>query len=218
MFLGDVRARRIMVHKAKGRKRVYWGLVLACVLCAGCARLFGWDIHAPALLSARFHEEVTVREGRLALYITEASRVFISEDRGGRLADPQTYHIGEAFEPLAIEAFQAAFSEFVYCEIEPTDVLLKAYGIPYLAVIDITGFDNRVRLKGQSVSVMTDVYIFDADLRLCARFFAEGASDAKRVFAKRGGPEVNLNAALEKNITATVRFIHDLFAHAEEKR
>jgi hypothetical protein len=194
-------------------------VIILCLLCAcGCVRLFGWDIHAPGLLSESFYTDIQPCDRRVALYLTEKTRTYISKNKGGRLADPQTYYIGEAFEPMAVEAFAAQFSECIYCEIEPTDLLLKRYDISYLIVIDIIGFDNKVGLKGQAVSLKTNVYIFDTNMRLCARFISEGASDAQKVFAKRGGPEVNLNAAIEKNIAGTIEFLHDILPEKEEPR
>src|SRR3989338_3616206 len=84
----------------------------------GCASIFGWDIHAPGLLSHDFYEQVKPLDERLALHLPAETVHYVSQDRGGKTADPQTYHVGEAFGPMLIEAFQGAFSEFVSLEAE----------------------------------------------------------------------------------------------------
>jgi len=178
--------------------------------------LFGWDIHAPGIMSERFYEKRELINERIGLYVTEESRQYVSTNRGGKLADPQIYHIGEAFEPMSIEAFSVSCNEFVYLDVEPTNAILQQYAISDLVVIDITGFDNRVTIKGQAVALKTEVFIFDQSLSLWAHFESEGSSDAQRVFAKRGGPEVNMNAAIENNLTVTIQFINDLFTSPEK--
>lgn len=186
-------------------------LILAALLflLPGCAALFGWDIHAPGLLSNAYFTHVPAVPQRIALYIEPALSEYTSTDRGGRFADPQTYHVGEAYQPMIIEAFQHAFEEFIYLEAQPASAIMKQYGIPYLAVVEAAGFHNRVTMKGQTLELVTRVHIFNQDLEAVETFEVSGSSDAQKVFAKKGGPQVNLNAALERNITATVQHIHD---------
>lgn len=175
----------------------------------GCARLFGWDIHAPGILSQDFERRLQPVQQRVALYIDPAVWSFESKNRGGKLADPQTYHVGEAFVPMAIEAFQQGFEEFIFLEIEPTPAILKQYGIPYVTVVRIHSFGNRVTLKGQAVELVTEVAVFDQNMQSLGKLEARGSSDAQKVFAKKGGPQVNLNAAIENNVIATVQYIQD---------
>lgn len=185
----------------------------SCVLCAfvlsGCATLFGWDIHAPAVLSQRFYERVEQTPQRLALYLDPSLLTLVSQNKGGRFADPQTYHIGEAYVPVVIEAFQRGFSEFVLIEEEPTREMLAQYAIPYLVYVRLKGFENDVSLKGQVLAFETETLVFDKDLALVDRFRTSGKSDSKKVFAKKGGPQVNFNAALENNVESTVLYIQD---------
>jgi len=187
--------------------------ITACVACAltlsGCATLFGWDIHAPALLSQRFYEHVEPAPQRLALYLDPSLLKLISQNKGGRFADPQTYHIGEAYVPIAIEGFQRGFSEFILIEEEPTQQLLTQYAIPYLVYVRPKGFENDVSLKGQIVGFETETLVFDQNLLLLDRFRTSGKSDSKKVFAKKGGPQVNFNAALENNVESIVLYIQD---------
>ncbi|OQA58377.1 MAG: hypothetical protein BWY42_00087 [Candidatus Omnitrophica bacterium ADurb.Bin277] len=185
-------------------------LICAAVLLAsGCATLFGWDIHAPGVLSNRFYSRVLPQEQRIGLYLDPSLHGMISTDRGGRFADPQTYHIGEAYVPMAIEAFQQGFTEFVLIESEPTQEMLRQYAIPYLVYIKPGDFGNDVTLKGQAVSFETEVFVFDRNLGFVDRFTTTGSSDAKKVFAKKGGPQVNLNAALENNAESIALHIQD---------
>jgi len=174
-----------------------------------CAALFGWDIHAPGLLSQGYFANVQTLQHRLALYITPGFSSYTSTDRGGRFADPQTYHVGEAYQPMVIEGFQHAFEEFIYVEAEPDPAIMKQYGIPYLAVVETAEFYNRVTMKGQAVELVTRIHILNQDLETVETFEVSGSSDAQKIFSKKGGPEMNLNAALERNITATVQHIHD---------
>jgi hypothetical protein len=187
--------------------------IVACVLCvgtlSGCATLFGWDIHAPALLSQRFYERVETAPQRLALYLDPALFKLISQNKGGRFADPQTYHIGEAYIPIVIEGFQRGFSEFILIEEEPTQQVLKQYAIPYLVYVRPKGFENDVSLKGQKVAFETETFIFDTDLTLLDRVLSSGKSDSKKVFVKKGGPQVNFNAALENNVESIVLYLQD---------
>lgn len=175
----------------------------------GCATLFGWDIHAPAVLSQRFYDRVSTQDQRIGLYLAPEIPALISKNKGGRFADPQTYHIGEAYVPLLIEGFQHGFSEFILIESEPTQAMLQQYHIPYLVYIRPRIFSNDVTLKGQAVGFETDAFVFDQNLKLVDRFTTTGSSDAKKVFAKKGGPEVNLNAALENNIESMTLHIQD---------
>jgi hypothetical protein len=146
---------------------------------------------------------------RVALYFSKDLLSYQSTERGSPYADPQTFHVGEALGPLLLEAFQGAFSEFIFMEVEPSAPILKRYGVPYLAVVRIREFKNHVTMKGQAVSLATETAVFDSDLQRLARFESRGTSDARKVFAKKGGPEVNLNAALENNVSAIVQYLQD---------
>jgi len=116
-------------------------LILFCALpLSGCATFFGWDIHAPALLSQRFYEHVQPQPQRLALYLDPSLPQMTSQNKGGRFADPQTYHIGEAYIPIVIEGFQQGFSEFILMEEEPTQAVLAQYAIPYLIYLEFGTF------------------------------------------------------------------------------
>lgn len=110
---------------------------------------------------------------------------------------------------MLVEGFQTAFSEFIFLEAEPTPEILKRYQIPCLVAVRLKDFRNRVTWKGQAIAVTTESVIFDEDLRTLARFESQGVSDAKKVFAKKGGPEVNLNAALEECVAAIVQYLQD---------
>ncbi len=181
---------------------------------AGCTTLFGWDIHAPGLLSQYGVQNISPAKERLALYLSPEVLSYESKNKGGKMADPQTYHVGEAYGPMLVEAFQQGFEEFILMETEPTPAILKQYGIPHVAVVRIKDFGNRVTLKGQAVSLVTETILLDQDLNPLARFESTGTSDAKKVFAKKGGPEVNLNAAIEHNVLAIVQVLQDVFSHA----
>ncbi len=172
--------------------------------------MFGWDIHAPGLLSENFFAGVRPSAQKIALYIPEESKTYESKDRGAQTADPQTYHVGEAFEPMLIEAFQHGFEGFVSMEAEPTPEIMARYEIPYLAVVRIKGFKNEVTWKGQRLEIVTEADVMDANLRVIDRYQARGISKAQKVFAKRGGPETNLNAALENNVRAIVEHLQDV--------
>lgn len=186
---------------------------LACVLLlpflTGCAALFGWDIHAPGILSPQFAREIVEVDKRVALYLPPQLTSYRSTDKGGRFADPQTYHVGEAYTPMLIEGFQSAFREFVFVETEPTPELMKQYGIHYLVVVGIKSFGNRVTLKGQALGLNTETVVYDPNLNPVLYFESTGSSDQQKVFAKKGGPEVNLNAALERNIIALLQYLQD---------
>ncbi|MFC1808917.1 hypothetical protein ACFL3D_02190 [Candidatus Omnitrophota bacterium] len=188
--------------------------LLILLLFSGCATLFGWNIHAPGLLSNKFYTEVNSFDSRIALYIPQHLTTFISEDKGGTLADPQTYYVGEAFSPMLLESFQHTFSEFVFMEVDPTAQILAQYDIPYIVVIDVREFHNKVTLKGQVVSVVTEVWVLNTELNLVRHLEVTGTSDAQKVFAKKGGPEVNMNAAIEQNIRLTIEYLHDFLREA----
>jgi len=185
------------------------GILFFALTLSGCATLFGWDIHAPAVLSKRFYEHVAPEPQRLALYLDPSLLKLISLNKGGRFADPQTYHIGEAYVPMVIEGFQQGFSEFILIEEEPTQAVLAQYAIPYLVYVRPKVFENDVSLKGQVVGFETETLVFDKDLRLLDRFRTSGQSDSKKVFAKKGGPQVNFNAALENNAESIILYIQD---------
>ena len=63
--------------------------------------------------------------------------------------------------------------------------------------------------KGHAVGVTTETTVFDSDLKRLDDFESMGSSDAEKVFSKKGGPQVNLNAALENNIKAVVEYLQD---------
>ncbi len=186
------------------------GLSFFLLFLTGCAYIFGWDIHAPGLLSEGFVKSVPPVHQRIALYFPKDQLRYISKDRGGKTADPQTYHVGEAFGPMLIEAFQTAFDEFIFLETEPTADILKQYAIPYLVAVQIKDFNNEVSWSGQGLSLVTGAVLFDANLAVIDRFESSGSSDAKRVFSKKGGPQVNLNLAIENNIMSIIEHIQDV--------
>ena len=179
------------------------------LLTAGCAALFGWNIHAPGRLSQHYYRSVLPAKIRMGLYLPGEVLQYQSQNRGGRMADPQTYHVGEAFTPMVIEAFQQAFSEFVFFEAEPDPAMLRQYGISHLAVVQIRALKNRVTLKGQALQLETETRIYNSSLEPVMAFESIGSSDAEKVFSKRGGPEVNLNAAIENNVTAMVQYLQE---------
>ena len=146
---------------------------------------------------------------RVALSIDPAAASYLSKNRGGKLADPQTYYVGEAFVPMVIEGFQQGFQEFIYLEVPPDAVILRQYGISYAAVVRIKDLGNRVTWKGQALELTTELIIMDQTMQPLNRFEARGSSDAEKIFAKKGGPQVNLNAAIENNIIAMVHYIQD---------
>ncbi|OGX06854.1 MAG: hypothetical protein A3G87_01495 [Omnitrophica bacterium RIFCSPLOWO2_12_FULL_50_11] len=185
-------------------------LLLVLILSqTGCARIFGWDIHAPGILSEQFLQSTQALPQRIALYVPPDLFRYESRDRGSRTADPQTYHVGEAYGPMMVEAFQGAFDEFIFLETEPTEAIMRRYGIPYVVVIRIKEFQNRVTWRGHAIKIVTEAVTLDSHLEECGRFEATGISDAEKVFAKKGGPQVNLNAALENNILAMINYLQD---------
>ena len=86
---------------------------------------------------------------------------------------------------------------------------MQQYGVSHLAVAEVTGFKNRKNLKGQGLDLYTETTLFDHNLKLISRFQTRGTSEARGVFAKKGGPEVNLNAAIESNLRNVVLMIQD---------
>lgn len=175
----------------------------------GCARLFGWDIHAPGLLSESFPVQPSPRKERAAFFFTPEILKYQSTDRGGRLADPQTYHVGEAFAPMLLEALQGEFEELILLEVEPTPDILKRYGIDYLFFVKIKDFRNQVTLRGQALALVTEIFVLDQELNVLTRYESRGVADARAVFKKKGGPEVNLNAAIERNLLAMIQYFRD---------
>lgn len=175
----------------------------------GCAGLFGWDIHAPGILSENYARLVRPAEERAALYLSPEVLTFVSKDKGSWSADPQTYHVGEALGPMLIEGFQEGFSEFIFLETEPTPELLQRYGIGRLAVVRLKEFRNRVTWKGQSLTLAVETAVFDPTMKEIDRFESRGTSAAGKIFAKKGGPEVNLNAAVENTVRAVVEHLQD---------
>ncbi len=87
--------------------------------------------------------------------------------------------------------------------------MLERYAIPYLVYVRPKAFENDVSLKGQVVAFETETLVFDKGLVLLDRFRTTGKSDSKKVFAKKGGPQVNFNAALENNVESVVLYIQD---------
>jgi len=183
---------------------------------AGCAALFGWKIHAPGVLSKDFEGTVTPKPYRIALYVPPESLSFQSKDKGGKTADPQTYFIGESFGPMAVEAFQSGFEEFIFMEVPPTPEILKHYGISYLVVTGIVDFHNKVTWKTQTLQLITQTVLLDPELHFLARFESAGQSKAQNVFGTRGGPEVNLNAAIENNVVSLVQYLQDYLARISQ--
>ena len=187
------------------------GLALTgMVLFLGCARLFGWDIHAPGILSENFTQLVRAVDERVALYLPPELLRYESKDKGSWSADPQTYHVGEAFGPMLVEGFQNGFSEFIFLETRPTPEILARYGIHRLAVVRLKDFGNRVTWKGQSLTLATETAVFDSGMKEIDRFESRGTSASEKIFSKKGGPEVNLNAALENNVRAVVQHLQDV--------
>ena len=183
---------------------------LLCSLClAGCTAIYGWNIHAPGILSGEFARDIPQASKRVALYVPEGQAEIVSKDKGTRLSDPQTYYLGEAFVPMLIESLQSGFTEFILMEAVPTPDLMSRYGIDALVVSEITGFKNRKTLPAQGLDFYTETTVFGRDLKLLRRFESRGTSEARGTFAKKGGLEVNLNAAIEGNLRETVLQVQD---------
>ncbi|MSR77186.1 MAG: hypothetical protein EXS63_03020 [Candidatus Omnitrophica bacterium] len=185
------------------------GLGVLCLLFVGCASIFGWNIHAPGVLSESFYPKFQTTQKRVALYLPDRVLSSISKNRGGKFADPQTYYLGESFTPMVIEGFQQVFDELLFLEAEPSPAILKKYSISYLVMINMKDFGNDVTMKGQAVRLTTEVQIYDQEAKLIKQYEALGSSDAQKIFSKKGGPEVNLNAAIENNIVVTLQFLQD---------
>ncbi len=185
-------------------------LLSSVLFFAGCVRLFGWDIHSPGILSESFAKQISPIHERVALYLPPDILKFESTDRGSQFADPQTFHVGEAFGPMLLEGFQDGFQEFIFMEKEPTPEILKRYSISYLVLIRIKEFKNHVTMKGQALSLMTETLLLDSDMKVLARYESRGTSDAQSVFRKKGGPQVNLNAAIERNVLAILQYLQDM--------
>lgn len=183
--------------------------VLALGFLVGCQYLFGWEIHAPGILSENFSRQVSPVSERVALYLPRELLEFKASDPGSRFADPKDFYVGESLGPMLVEAFQQTFGEFVFMEVEPTPAILKRYGIPYLVAVQIKKFDNELPWKGQTITLVTETVVFNADLKELARYESRGSSEARKVFAKKGGPEVNLNAAVESNVLANVQYLQE---------
>src|SRR5689334_22062550 len=100
--------RRISLYaSADARPRLVSRLFLAfCLmsLFSSCTSIYGWNIHALGILSAEFSQDIPPAKHRVALFIPEGQKDFISKDKGTRLSDPQMYYIGEAFVPMLIES------------------------------------------------------------------------------------------------------------------
>ncbi len=189
----------------------FWSLLFAVsVLCSGCAAIYGWNIHAPGLLSTEFTNDIPSSPHRVALYVPEGQKEYISKDKGTRWSDPQTYYIGEAYVPMLIESFQSGFSEFVLMEALPTPDLMRQYGIEALVVSEIKDFKNRKAFSAQGLDLYTETTVFNPDLKLIRRFETRGTSEAPGTFAKKGGLEVNLNAAIEGALRETVSQVQDV--------
>lgn len=182
---------------------------LVCCLLMGCVAIYGWNIHAPGILSSEFAQDVPQIAKRVALYVPEGQKDFVSRDKGTRLSDPQAYYVGESFVPMLVESFQSGFSEFVLMEAVPTPDLMRQYGIDALAVCKIKDFKNRKTMKSQGLDIYTETTVFNRDLKLIRRFEARGTSEAPGTFAKKGGLEVNLNAAIEGNLREVVTQVQE---------
>ena len=110
----------------------------------------------------------------------------------------------EAFVPMLIESFQSGFSEFMRIEALPTPEIMRQYGIEALVVSEIKDFKNRKAFSAQGLDLYTETTVFNSDLKLIRRFETRGTSEAPGTFAKKGGLEVNLNAAIEGALRETV--------------
>ncbi len=185
-------------------------LILLFILQAGCARLFGWEIHAPGILSSNFEQLIRPASERVALYVPPELLTYVSKDKGSWSADPQTYYVGEALGPMLLEGFQNGFGKFVFMETEPSAGILQRYGIRRLAVVRIKEFRNQVTWKGQGLKLVTETAVFDPEMKEIERFESSGISASEKIFSKKGGPEVNLNAALENNVRAVVQHLQDV--------
>ena len=176
----------------------------------GCTAIYGWNIHAPGILSTEFARDIPQISRRIALYVPEGQKEIISKDKGTRFSDPQMYYLGEAFVPMLIESFQTGFSEFILMEAVPTPDLMQKYGVDALVVTEIKDFKNRKTLPAQGLDIYTETTVFNRDLKLLRHFSTRGTSEARGTFAKKGGLEVNLNSAIEGNLRETVLQAQDV--------
>lgn len=192
------------------RAKVHGLLSAVCCLFLGCVAIYGWNIHAPGILSAEFAQDIPQISKRVALYVPEGQKDYFSTDKGTRFSDPQKYFIGEAFVPMLIESFQSGFSEFILMEAVPTPDIMQQYAIDVLVVSEIRDFKNRKSLPAQGLDLYTETMIFNRDLKLIRRFETRGTSEARGTFAKKGGLEVNLNAAIEGNLREVVLQTQDV--------
>lgn len=193
----------------KKRQKVAGATLVGLVLLAGCTAIYGWNIHAPGLLSSEFARDTPSLQKRVALYVPEGQKEFISKDKGTMWSDPQTYYLGEAFVPMLIESFQSGFSEFILMEAIPSPDLMSQYEVDALVVSEIKDFKNRKTLPAQGLDIYTETAVFDRNLKLIRRFEARGTSEARGTFAKKGGLEVNLNAAIEGNLREIILQVQD---------
>ena len=193
-----------VVHRARRVLSLFFMLIAV-----GCTAIYGWNIHAPGILSNEFARDIPQTSHRVALYVPEGQKEFISKDKGTRFSDPQAYYVGEAFVPMLAEAFQSSFSEFVLMEALPTPAMMKQYGIETLVVSEIKDFKNRKTLSAQGLDLYTETSLFNSDLKMIRRFEARGTSEAPGTFAKKGGLEVNLNAAIEGNLREVIAQVQD---------
>lgn len=193
-----------MNQRQEARRSFFYLFCFLPVIFCSCVAIYGWNIHAPGLLSDEFARDIPQVSKRVALYIPEGQKEFISKDKGTRWSDPQTYYVGEAFVPMLIESFQSGFTEFVLMEALPNPDIMNQYAIDAVVVSEIRDFKNRKTLPAQGLDLYTETTVFNRDLKLIRRFEARGTSEAKGTFAKKGGLEVNLNAAIEGNLRETV--------------
>ena len=75
--------------------------------------------------------------------------------------------------------------------------------------VRIKEFKNQVTWGSHAVTLTTETAVLNSDLQTLGRFEATGKSDAKKVFSKKGGPQVNLNAAIENNVLAITQYLQD---------
>ena len=94
-------------------------------------------------------------------------------------------------------------------EAEPTAEIMRQYGIRWLVNVRIKDFYNDVTWKGQTLRLKTESVVLNSDLKEMARFESAGSSQAEKVFAKKGGPQVHLNATLENTAEALILHLQD---------
>ena len=184
-------------------------LPFVLLLMGGCQTLFGWDIHAPGRLSNNFFTSIETIDAGVGLWLSPEVYQYVSKDRGSRFADPQTYHVGESLSPMILEGFQHSFKRFYLLEVEPTPEMMQAYGLEYLVGVGVKDFNNHVTMKGQGVGLVLRAEIYNAKLESLVNLDVQGSSEAVKVFAKKGGPEVNLNAAIENATSSLILYLQD---------